>query len=83
VDELKRILAEDKLHNNPMCCKYMAALELQDGTELLRRGYVRRGGSSCRRGAGARGSCFPGRGAHSHFSHSLPKNEVAGAPNLE
>jgi hypothetical protein len=30
VDELKRILTEDKLHNNPMCRKFLAALELQD-----------------------------------------------------
>jgi hypothetical protein len=27
---IKRILAEDKLHNNPMCRKFLAALELQD-----------------------------------------------------
>jgi hypothetical protein len=30
VDELKRLLAEGKLHNNPMCRKFMLALELQD-----------------------------------------------------
>ena len=30
VDELKRLLAEGKLHNNPMCCKFLLALEKQD-----------------------------------------------------
>jgi hypothetical protein len=30
VDELNRILAGDKLHNNPMCHKFLAALELQE-----------------------------------------------------
>jgi hypothetical protein len=39
VDELKRILAEDKLHNNPMCRKFLATLELQD--EIVPRKGVR------------------------------------------
>jgi hypothetical protein len=30
VDELKRILAEDKLHNKPVCRKFLLALEEQD-----------------------------------------------------
>jgi hypothetical protein len=30
VDELKRILAEDILHNNPMCHKLLLVLQLQD-----------------------------------------------------
>jgi hypothetical protein len=30
VDELKRIMTEDKLHNNPMCRKFLLALEKQD-----------------------------------------------------
>jgi hypothetical protein len=30
VDRLKRILAEEKLHNNPMCRKFLLALEKQD-----------------------------------------------------
>jgi hypothetical protein len=30
VDELKRIMTEDKLNNNPMCRKFLLALEKQD-----------------------------------------------------
>ena len=30
VDELKGLLAEGKLHNNPMCYKFLLALKLQD-----------------------------------------------------
>jgi hypothetical protein len=30
VGELKGLLAEGKLHNNPMCSKFLLALELQD-----------------------------------------------------
>jgi hypothetical protein len=30
VDELKGLLAEGKLHNNPMCRKFLLALEKQD-----------------------------------------------------
>jgi hypothetical protein len=29
VAELKRLLAAGKLHNNPMCCKFLLALEKQ------------------------------------------------------
>jgi hypothetical protein len=49
VDELKRIMTEDKLHNNPMCRKFLLALEKQDkvaprtGVRQIIRIYMKEG----------------------------------------